>query len=193
MEEVTEELGAFVGHDAADDFGPVIGSLERELQDRGNGAGLEVERAENQAPDAGLDEGAKAHRTRLDGHVEVAIRQAVVPGLSGRLTKSDDLGVSRGVGTLNGLVMAPGDDTAVPDDDGADGNLAPGGGLAGLLERCFHEYDIVHGNGILLRKVCLPQSPFLAAERRDHDSPSHGFPFRSIIGEIFEQEETNGG
>ena len=87
---------------------------EGERHDRGNGAGLGIGGAEDEAAEAGLDEGAEAHGAGLDGDIEVAVGQAVVPGFPGRLAKGDDLGVGRGVGAPDGPVRAAGDDPALP-------------------------------------------------------------------------------
>jgi hypothetical protein len=54
--------------------------------------------------------------------------------------------------------MAPGDDTAVPDDDGADGDFTGGGRFTGFPEGRLHENSIFHGPGILPRIWSSPQT-----------------------------------
>ena len=64
--------------------------------------------AENNAPQSGMDDGARAHRTRLLRDVQIAIGEAPLPNRSLRLSDCQHLSMGRGVLQLLDLVARSG-------------------------------------------------------------------------------------
>ncbi len=67
--------------------------------------GLGVRGCEDQSMYASEDEGARAHRTRLQRHIESAVAESPVAALGSRLPQDEYLSVGSGVGELTGLVV----------------------------------------------------------------------------------------
>ena len=91
-------------------------------------------------------QGACAHEAGFYGDIdgglwEVFAAQEVEGG-----GESDDLSVGGTVCQSFCLVVPPGDDPVVENDDGADGDLVFGVGLAGLFEGVLHEMFVGHGH-----------------------------------------------
>ncbi len=110
-----------------------------------DGAAFGVVGAVDEARDTGLDDGACAHAARLDSDVECGIGEAVVAEKAGGFAKDDDFGVGGGVAIADGAVARTGEDLAVMDEYGADGNLAGygrgtsfGQGFLHILDVSFH-------------------------------------------------------
>ena len=101
-------------------------------EQRASGAGLGVGGAVDEAGDAGVDEGAGAHRAGLEGDVEGGAVDPPAAGAATGLAEGDDLGVAGGVGVGLAGVEADAGDAAVLDDEGADGDVAAGGEKAGI-------------------------------------------------------------
>jgi len=88
--------------------------------------------AVDEAGDTGLDDGAGAHAAGLDGDVERGVGEAVVAEQAGGFANDYHFRVCRGVTIANGAVAGTGEDFAVTDEDGADGDLAGFGSGAGF-------------------------------------------------------------
>jgi len=109
---------------------------DRVVQDfktRTDGAAFGITRAVDEARDAGLDEGAGAHAAWFYRDVECCSRHAVVAEEASSFPDNDDLGVSGGVTVTNCTIAGAGEDFAVVDDKGADGDFACGSSGAGFL------------------------------------------------------------
>jgi len=104
-----------------------------DAEDRSAGAGLGVDCCVDQAADAGVEDGPGTHGAGLEGDVEgAARRQAIVGEGAGGVAEGDDLGVGGGVVIAQDTVLSAGDDLAVVNDDGADGDFAITLGGAGF-------------------------------------------------------------
>jgi len=95
--------------------------------------------AVGEARDTSLDDGARTHAAGLDGDVEGCIGEPVVAEQAGSIAKDNNFGVGGGVVVANGAVAGSGEDLAVMDEHGADGDFAGCGRAARFRERCLHE------------------------------------------------------
>jgi hypothetical protein len=91
-----------------------------------------------------VGEGAGAHGARFLGDVEGGAVEAL--GLEERLGFGDGEHLGVGGGVLAGFdfVAALGEDDAIADEDGADGDFLAGAGGVGQLERAAHEEFVRH-------------------------------------------------
>src|SRR6267143_6529638 len=80
-EELLDEFpGLFLAHAAGDAEAMVQPRRVERAHGRHQRAGLRFRRSVDDASDARMDERPHAHQARLDGHVEIRVRQAVVAG-----------------------------------------------------------------------------------------------------------------
>ena len=99
--------------------------------------------AEEDAVDAEHGRRRGAERAGLEGDDEGAAGEAGGAEFGGGCAEGEDLGVGGGVVSFLGAVAGAREDGAVGgEDDGADGDLAAGGGGAGFVE------GGVHGRGL---------------------------------------------
>src|SRR5229473_5682901 len=142
-EERLEDGGAVVGEDAGGDFDVMVEARVGEDFEAGaDGAAFGIVGAVDEAGDTGLDDSARAHAAELDGDVERGIRKAVVAKKAGGFSQSNDFGVGRGVAIADGAVAGTGENPAVTDEHGADGDFAGCGGGAGLSKSFLHELNV---------------------------------------------------
>jgi len=87
-------------------------------------AALGVERAEVEPADAGERYGGGAHRARLQGDVEIGLRQPLRAQRRAGGADGQHLGVRGGVGQLARAVAGAGENLATGRDDGANRHLA---------------------------------------------------------------------
>ena len=101
--------------------------------------GLRVPRAEHERADPRVHARARAHRARLDGHVERRAGQPVVPHAARGVAQGLDLGVRRRIGPATGR-LCPRPTTSPSRTTTAPTGTSPArGGHPGLLERGAHE------------------------------------------------------
>jgi hypothetical protein len=133
-EEGAQEGGAFPGEDAAVDLDPVgEAGFADEVEQGGDGAGLWVVGAEDEAGDAGLDKGAGAHGAGLEGDDQGAAVETPGAEGGGGGAESLQLGVGGRVAPLLAAVAATGQLGAVGGEDhGADGDVVVVEGGPGL-------------------------------------------------------------
>lgn len=105
---------------------------------RGGSPRLLVEGPKDEAVQPGPHQGTGTHGTGFEGDVERAVRQKLcaerVPGGPER----QHFGVGRRVVPFLDAIVSATDYPIVPNDDGADGNLAGRGGRLGGLEGAVH-------------------------------------------------------
>ena len=87
-------------------------------------AALGVKRPEVEVADAGKGYGLRAHGARLQGDVEIAVREARRPGYAAGFANGQQLGMGGRIIVPLDPVVGAGDDFAAPDDHRADGDLA---------------------------------------------------------------------
>ena len=146
-EEALKDLRALRAQDIVQDLGLVV--EVRILQDVEEGpaaAGLGAGRADHDAVDPGLDDGAGAHLAGLQGAVEGAALQPPVAELLTGLTDAGDLGVGQCGLVRVAAVVAAGDDLSLVDDDRPDGDLPDRDRLLRLLQGGLHIFDILRGD-----------------------------------------------
>ena len=121
-----------------------LGVVE-DAEDRAAGAGLGVGCGVDQAADAGVEDGSGAHCAGLERDVEgAAFGEAIIFQRAGGCAESDDLGVGGGVVIAQDTVLAAGDDLAVEDEDGADGDFAVALGGAGFDDAGAEVVEVCH-------------------------------------------------
>jgi hypothetical protein len=109
----------------------------------------EVAGAEDEAREAGGDEGSGAHHAGLERAVEGRAGEAVVAEVGGGFADGQDLGVGGGVVAGDGRVPAAADDLAIDDDDGSDGDFTRAFTAAGEVECFSHESVVVDHSPII--------------------------------------------
>jgi len=130
-EEAFEELDALGGADSFDDFEAVVEDFGiREAKFASHASETKIAGAEDQASDAGVNQGAGAHHARFQGDVEATVFKAVIFQALCRLANGDDFGVGGGVGAGNGMVVTFSDYLAAENKYCADGDFARRFGLA---------------------------------------------------------------
>ncbi len=88
----------------------------------------------------GKRDGGGTHRTRLQRHVEGAVRQSGFTPKGAGLPDHLHLRMGSGVRQLFGPVTGPGQDfTRAIDDNGADGHLVTGASRLGFFQGQVHE------------------------------------------------------
>lgn len=153
-EEIFENGDAVIAKNARTDVATVIEVVGlEEIPEAAGGAAFDIWATENDAADAGVDDGASAHGAGLFGDIEIAVGEAPVAEDALGLGEGEHFGVGGGVFEGFDLVPGTGDDLAVVDDDGADGHFVLGGGAAGLSERFTHEVviavEVDKGGGVV--------------------------------------------
>ena len=139
-EEIFEDGDAVIAENAGTDLATVVEVVGlEEIPEAAGGAAFDIGATENDAADAGVDDGSCAHGAGFFGDVEIAVGEAPVAEDALGLGEGKHFGVGGGVFEGFDLVPGTGDDLAVVDDDGADGDFVLGGGAAGLSERFTHE------------------------------------------------------
>jgi hypothetical protein len=142
-EERLEDAGAVGGEDARCDVHLMIETRVGEDFEAGaDGAALGIVGAVDEARDTGLDDGARAHAAGLDGDVERGISETVVAEKAGGFAQSDDFGVSSGVAIADCAIASTGEDFAIMDKHGSDGDFARYGRGASLRESFLHKLEI---------------------------------------------------
>jgi hypothetical protein len=129
------------------DFDAVICAVVAEDFEAGtNRAAFSFVGAVHEARDAGLEHCTGAHRAGFDGYVKGCAEQAVVADSVGSVAKGENFRVCGGIAMRDGAISGACDDFFVDDEDGADGDFATLGGLAGFGEGFGHEGEIDFGN-----------------------------------------------
>ncbi len=91
---------------------------------------------------ASLDHGASAHAAGLDGDVQGGVGEAVVAEEVSGFANDHHFRVGRGVGVADRAIAGAGEDLAVVDKDGADGDFTGGCGGASFFDGQLHELDV---------------------------------------------------
>lgn len=168
-EEVGEQRAALVREDAGDDFDFVVEPrVVHYAEDGAARAGFWIGRSVDEASDARVEDGAGAHGAGFERDVERAafvlfVQQTIVFERATGLAECDDFGVGGGIVVAEDAVLATGDDLALVNDDGADGNFAgllggvgffDGGVKAGeVFGRHHPECRIVPSISVALRRM----------------------------------------
>lgn len=126
------------------------------------GAAFDIRATEDDAADPGVDDGTSAHGAWFFGDIEIAVGEAPIAKDALGLSEGEHFGVGGGVFEGFDLIPRAGDDLAVVNDDGTDGDFVLGGGTAGLAEGFTHEVVVavevdeggvvVHGRSMRKRK-----------------------------------------
>jgi len=121
-----------------------------DLHHRVHGAGFGVVRAVNQAPNAGVNQRARAHRARLNCSKQIAVSQAMVADRGTRFAQGNHLGVSGRVGIGDVAIESMANDLAIVNDHCADGDFS---GLKRTLRgtQGFLHPEFVHGKFVHLK------------------------------------------
>lgn len=142
-EERLQDGGAVGGKDTRGDFYVMVeAGMGEDFEAGADGTAFGVVGAVDEAWDAGLDDGASAHATRLDCDVEGIIGEAVVAEKAGGFAKDNHLRMSRGVIVADGTVAGTGENLAVMHEHGADRDFATCGGGTGLSKGFSHELNV---------------------------------------------------
>jgi hypothetical protein len=138
-----QKRGGIRGEDAGDDFDLMVEMWVREDFETGaDSAAFGIVGAVNETRNAGLNDGSGAHATRLDGDVQRGAGETIVAEQARGFAKGDHFGVGCGIAIANGAIAGAGEDLAVADEDGADGNFAGRCRGASFGERFLHELDV---------------------------------------------------
>ena len=138
-----QDGGAVSSEKAGNDFDLMIKSCVCEDFETGtNGATLWIVGAVDEARDASLDNGPGTHAARFQGDVESRASHAVIGEEASCFADYDDFGVRGGIAHANRAVAGAGQNFAVLDEHGPDGDFARGGRGAGFVEGHFHERDV---------------------------------------------------
>ena len=142
-EERLDDGGAVSGEDARCNFHLMIEARVGEDFEAGaHSAALGIVGAVNEARDACLDDGARAHAAGFDGDIERGTSEAVVAKKAGGFAQSDDFGVGGGVAIADGAVARAGENLAVMHKNGPDGDLTGGGCGTSFGQGFLHELDL---------------------------------------------------
>jgi hypothetical protein len=82
----------------------VQGRMIEDLHHRMYGSSLGVFRAIDHPANAGVHYGSRTHCARFDGHVQVAVEQAIVPHGSASVPQRDNFRVSCGIAIRDGAI-----------------------------------------------------------------------------------------
>src|SRR5712664_3166260 len=97
-EERLDDGGAVGGEDAGGDFNLMVEArVGKDLEAGADGAAFGIVGTVDEARDAGLDDGARAHAAGFDGDIECGTSEAVVAKKAGGFAQGDDFGVGGGV------------------------------------------------------------------------------------------------
>jgi hypothetical protein len=97
----------------------------------------------NQARDARLDDGTRAHGARFESDVEGGVGEAVIAKSARGFANGDDLGVCGGIVVANRAIAGARKDLLVMDENSAYGDFASFGGSAGFVQGELHELRII--------------------------------------------------
>jgi hypothetical protein len=89
------------------------------LHCRVDGAGFGIVRTVNQAPDARMNHGSRAHRARLNCNKQIAVSQPMVSDSGTRLSQRNDLGVRGWVEASDVVIEAAPNNLALVNHDRA--------------------------------------------------------------------------
>ena len=128
LEKAAQQFTAFLAQNIPLTFETMIEALVRgqEVEDAAAGTALGVAGAENDAGDAGMDEGTGAHGAGFEGDVEGGGGEAIVAGALAGGAQGANLGVGAGVMGGDGAVPALAQDLAGGDQHRPDRHLAQG-------------------------------------------------------------------
>ena len=101
-------------------------------------AGFGVGRSIHQAPDARVNQGARTHGARLDGHEHRAVEQAMVPDGPSGFAQGQDLRMSSWIVIRDIAVSGARDQLVLKKDHGSDRYFAERLGPARLAQSFFH-------------------------------------------------------
>ncbi len=121
--------------------------MVEQLQHRMHRSGLRVLGAIDEPSNARVGDGAGAHCTGLDGHVEIAVEQAIVGDGLPSLAQCKYLRVRGGIVGVQRAIAAATHDASVVHDDGPDGDFAQRQCALRLAQRLFHPEFIGEGHG----------------------------------------------
>ena len=140
-----EKGTGFAGEDPGGDLDLVVelGAGE-EFEAGAEGAAFVVVGCEDQARDAGLNDGAGAHGAGLKGYVQSGFGQSVIAEFLRGFAQDYDFGVGGWIAVADGAIAAASEDLPAIDKHGADGNFARFGAGTGLFQCDLHEFGIVH-------------------------------------------------
>ncbi len=142
-EERLDDGGAVRGEDAWGDFNLMVEArVGKDLEAGAHGAAFGIVGTVDEARDAGLDDGARAHAAGFDGDIERRVCKAVVSEKAGGFAQRDDFGVRGGIAIADRAIASTGEDFAVMDKHGPDGDFAGCGCGTSLRESFLHELDI---------------------------------------------------
>jgi len=155
--EFAQHLTAFFGKNAAGDLGLVIQfGLCEQVEHATGTARFGVMGAEYYPLEASVQDCAYAHHAGLQRDVKLAVWQAIVAPLLGRLPQRHDFGVRGRVMASDRLIEAGSNHLTCPHNHCADRDFPHQIGIAGLLECHAHENSICCGlihSGRLIRVV----------------------------------------
>lgn len=136
VEEVEQQLSAFLGTDSADDLDAVQGvAVADEIPQGATGPGFGVPGAEDDGVDPGQGGRPGAHGAGFEGDDEGAAVESPVLTTPGGFAEGDDLGVPGGIVVdLPGVGAGSDDLSSRVDDDGSDGHIS-------RLTCCFGEVE----------------------------------------------------
>jgi hypothetical protein len=105
-----------------------------------------------QTPDARVHDGSGAHCARLNGHEQIAARQAMVPDGRPGLAQSHYFGMSRWIGIGEVAIESAANDFSFMDDDSANRNFARVHGALGRSQGLLHEKLVVFRTSTVLHE-----------------------------------------
>ncbi len=138
--EIAEDGGAVHRKNPLDDFDLVI--QLRVVEDRQGGTtrtGFGVARAKDDSLDARMDDGSRAHRTRLNCNIERAPAQAVVPEPSRCAAQGENLRVRRWITQMDWPVVGARDNFPISDEESPHRNFVLFAAPHGLAQGAAHE------------------------------------------------------
>ena len=145
LEEAAQQVAAFLGQNIPLTIEAMIEALIRgqEVEDAAAGTALGVAGTENDAGDAGMDEGTGAHGAGFEGDVEGGGGEAIVAEALAGGAEGADLSVGAGVMGGDGAVPALAQDLAGGDQHRPDRHLAQGPRPLRQGDRLAHPVAIV--------------------------------------------------
>jgi hypothetical protein len=142
-EEGLEDGGAFCCEDSGGGFYLMVEArVGKDLETGADSATFGVVGTVDETWDTGLDDGAGAHAAGLDGDVERGISEAIVAEKAGGFAKGNHFRMGCGVIVADGAIAGTGQNLAVVDEHGANGDFAGYRRGARFCERFLHELEI---------------------------------------------------
>lgn len=117
--------------------------VRRDINHRAEGAETFIFSSPDHQLQPGLATRGCAHRTRFEGNVEGAFRQAPISDLLTRLTENDHFSVRSWIAAYLAPITGPRDDLTLADDNGAHGDLAAGCRRLGFAQSLSHEAAVI--------------------------------------------------